>query len=79
LRKEKIVKEDASLSYFLSNKNAYVFGVTVPKEGSFLSSDEEIQPKFIENQRVHKKSFSCTLKYGRNKESALILLLSNRK
>jgi hypothetical protein len=56
------VKEDTSLSYYLDSKNAYVFGVTVPKEGSFLPSEEEIQSKFIENQKVHRKSFSCTLK-----------------
>jgi hypothetical protein len=47
LRKDKIVNEDNSLSYYLSSKNAYVFGVTVPKEGSFLPVEEEIQSKFI--------------------------------
>jgi hypothetical protein len=39
LRKEKVVSEDTSLSYFLKSKNAYVFGVTVPKEGTFLPID----------------------------------------
>jgi hypothetical protein len=60
LRRDKAVSEDTSLSYYLSSRNAYVFGVTVPKEGSFLPAEEEIQPKFIENGTVRGTSFSCT-------------------
>jgi hypothetical protein len=40
LRWEKLVKEDTSLSFYFSRKNAYVFGFTVPKEGSFLPVEE---------------------------------------
>jgi hypothetical protein len=52
LRKLKAVHDECSLSYYLKNRNAYVFGSIVPKEGLFLPSGEEIHHKFLNNNTV---------------------------
>lgn len=42
LRKDKIISEDNSISYYLKNKDAYIFRTVVPKSGNYLANEEEI-------------------------------------